>query len=102
MPVITTYVCDVTGKTSPVQSDFATVTINASYKELPTSLYVTTHKVEKLVHKEVLAKLGLTLPTPRKDAEDAAVAEIMSFQGQLANLLRPMIEEIAQEVADNQ
>lgn len=101
MPQIITYVCDISGKSSTVAADFAEVKVSSQYYETEGARYKTGHSIEKLVHKEVLAKLGLTLPKPSTEAEEAAAAPAVSFEAQLKSVLRPWVEEIAQEIVDN-
>lgn len=102
MPQIITYVCDISGKSSTDRSEFADITLLASYHETPGQPYKTSYKQEKLIHKDVLVKLGLTLPKPHTEAEEAAAAPAVSFEAQLKSLLRPWVEEVAQEIVGNQ
>jgi hypothetical protein len=106
MPIITTYVCDVTGFSSTKKEDFAEVEITGRYWEDGKQQYKTQlRKVEKLVKKEVAIKLGLAMPNARmaeaeKAEAEAAVASV-TFEGQLKALLKDWVADIAQEVVDN-
>lgn len=105
MPIITTYVCDVTGFSSTKKEDFAEIQISGHYWEDGNQQYKTQLKrIDKMVKKEVAIKLGLALPNTRMQEEEKRIAEeaqvSVSFEGQLKALLKDWVADIAQEVVD--
>lgn len=106
MAIITTYVCDVSGKSSQELSDFVTITVNGKHREKGHIYDTVMPGITKFVNKEVAAKLGFVcIPVQADAAAKAVIAEEVakaSFEGQLKALLHPWIMEIAQGVVDNQ
>lgn len=97
MSIVTTYVCDVSGKNGTNREDFVDVQIATTehYKyahngvvqrQSPTT-------VVKLVHKEVAIKLNLI-----KAAKDEAPVPEVTFEGKLKALLTEYVDSI---VADS-
>lgn len=106
MPIVTTYVCDISGYSSNHKSDFVEITISGRYRETPQTGYdIQAVTITKFVHKPVANKLGFMTPNrsmdeaTKKEAEQAQAS--VSFEGQLKLLLKPWVEEIAQEVVDS-
>ncbi len=97
MAVITTFVCDVSGFTSTVKSDFVEVTIQAiGYtKSMGDSYYQDSNRKKtttKLVSKAVADKLNLIHP-----AKDVEAQPEPTLESKLLTLMRDYIQEIAYE-----
>lgn len=97
MAIVTTYVCDVSGKASQDKTDFVEVTINAhEFHSIGAgTAYVKqdTKKTQtKFIHKDVAGKLALLNPAKGEDAQPEP-----TFESKLATLLKDYIEEIAYE-----
>lgn len=93
MAIVTTYVCDVSGKNGTEKFDFVTIEIIASENRLVRGYHaVEKVKVNKLVHKDIAAKLNLL-------AIEGDVKEQpeVTFESKLAILLKDYVEEIAYE-----
>jgi hypothetical protein len=99
MAIVTTYVCDVSGKASQDKVDFVEVTISAhEFYYLGSAPYIKndTKKAQtKFIHKDVAGKLALLNPAKGADAQPEP-----TFESKLATLLKDYIEEIAYEAGD--
>lgn len=97
MAIVTTYVCDVSGKASQDKTEFVEVTVSAVgyYTVQGTGPYIQqdTKKTQtKFVHKDVAGKLALLNPPKGEEAQPEP-----TFESKLATLLREYVEEIAYE-----
>jgi hypothetical protein len=97
MAVVTTYVCDVSGKSGTERKDFVDVQISATH-HIPSPHYASGHvtssvNVKKLIHKYVAAKLNLLLPQEQEKSE----APEVSLEGKLKALLKDYVAELVEE-----
>lgn len=95
MSIVTTYVCDVSGKNGTNREDFVDVQISANghYRTSPTTTTgYTPLRINKLVHKDIAIKLNLYSAPP-----DTPVPEV-TFEGKLKALLTEYVDSI---VADS-
>ncbi|MGZ8887960.1 MAG: hypothetical protein ACXW1D_00210 [Halobacteriota archaeon] len=90
MGIITTYVCDVSGKTGE-KSDFVTVKVT-SRAVWETCSYYDYVSVDKVVHKDVALKLHLMEP---KSSDEAAPEP--TTESKLLALMKDFITDIAYE-----
>lgn len=101
MAIVTTYVCDVTGRNGTNREDFIDVEIKA--REQEAHQYSSNGfrqkgvmTIQKLIHRDVAAKLNLL---------SVAVAEAepeVSFEGKLKTLLKDYVADLVQDHLDNQ
>ena len=99
MAIITTYVCDVTGKSSQDKTEFVEVTISANgfWSNNPGVFFAegsTKKSTTKFLHKDVAAKLGVLLVK-----KDEPVQPEPTFESKLVTLLKDYVEDIAYEFA---
>ncbi len=93
MAIVTTYVCDVTGKNGTDRYDFVEIDINAT-QQFNKSGYWSNNKVnvKKLVHIDVARNLNLV-----QVVGDEVTKPEVTFESKLATLLKDYVEEIAYE-----
>ena len=101
MAIVTTYVCDVTGRHGTDKADFINVKITADNTHVKGLGYSQrTLEVSKLVHIDIARTLNLVHST----VAEAILPEV-TFESKLTTLLRDFVEEIAyeagQEAASN-
>lgn len=88
MAIVTTYICDISGKQG-VQEDFFEVKLTATPSG-KANAYYGQHVQTKLVHKEVAEKLHLCVLKDNTNPEP-------TFESKLSALLKDYVEEIAYE-----
>lgn len=96
MAIVTTYVCDVTGKSGTEKPDFVEVSIVATQFQYQSSGYCSQFKaadIKKLVHKDVAQKLNLY---HYEDAKNTVQPEV-TFEGKLKALLEDFVQEIVED-----
>jgi len=97
MAIVTTYVCDVTGKSGIERKDFVDMQISAMhhvpYPHMATGHTIQAVTVKKLVHKDVAEKLNLLLP-PEQDKSEAPQ---VSFESKLKTMLKDYVAELVEE-----
>ena len=92
MGIVTTYICDVSGKQGGAD-EFVDVTISSKR----TAGYSFAHTIKKFVHKDVALKLGI-LPALGKEVEPE---QVPTFESQLSTLLKDYIADLVyDEVVD--
>lgn len=93
MGIVTTYICDVSGKQGVDKSEFIAVRINSTaFNSNGTALsggYGNTPEVNKFIHKDVAIKLGLY----KISSKDEPVPEV-TFESKLTTLLKDYISEL--------
>lgn len=95
MGIITTYVCDVSGKQGE-KKDFVEVEIKSQRFDAINYL-IGQNQIKKLVHKDVAIKLGLVSVR----APEVAPEVVPTFESQLSTLLKDYIADLVyDEVAD--
>ena len=90
MAMITTYICDVSGKQG-VAEDFINVSLSLS-KQVYTAKFITVSNFTKLIHIDVARKLNLVLPPKGEEAQPEPTLE-----SKLLVLLKEYIQDIAYE-----
>lgn len=97
MAIITTYVCDISGKQG-VREDFVEATIHGLSFNSNAYRYGCNKKVvTKLVHYDTALKLGIIDPK----SGDTAPEQVPTFESQLSTLLKDYIADLVyDEVAD--
>ena len=97
MAIVTTYICDISGKQG-VREDFVEVTINGVSFNSNAYRYGCNKKViTKLVHYDVALKLGVIEPK----SNDVTPEQTPTFESQLSSLLKDYIADLVyDEVAD--
>lgn len=88
MAIITTYVCDASGKTG-VAEDFVKVNVQAN--KITYQSPFDCNKLEKVIHKDVAAKLGLI------QGKAIPVEPELTLESKLMALLKQYIDEVAYE-----
>jgi len=94
MSIVTTYICDVSGKSGMDRAEFVVVDITAQSNQ-PTS-YDRTVRIQKYVHIDVAKKLGLVT----LKSTEAAIQEL-SFEAKLTALLVPYIDQIVEDAVSD-
>jgi hypothetical protein len=98
MAIITTYVCDVSGKQSNDISEFVKVTISSRGHKKDGGNDYSGMTNEKFIHREVALKLNII--GVRKDLNEEAQPEV-TFESKLTTLLKDYINDlVADEVSD--
>lgn len=96
MAIVTTYVCDVSGKSSNTDTDFVKVMISS--KILTGISYSNRSKnIDKLVHIDIAEKLGLLQEVPQ-----VPVQPEVTMEGKLKALLEDYVGELVQNHLENQ
>lgn len=100
MAIVTTYVCDVTGKSGTERADFVEVKISAdeAYKHVHMSsgYAVRNLLIKKLIHKDVAAKLNLLADVPEAKAEPE-----VSMEAKLKVLLKDYVAELVDSAMED-
>jgi hypothetical protein len=99
MAVVTTYVCDVTGKSGTEKTDFVDVEIKAQSYERRSEAYVSAlpaKYIKKLVHIDVANKLGLVDPP-----KDQPTQPEVTFEGKLKALLEDFVQGVVEANLEN-
>lgn len=98
MAVVTTYICDISGKSGSDVKDFVEVDISGTWQAHPRT-YNKVKRIKKLIHIDTAYKFGLvneaTAPSP------TPVQEI-TFEGKLKALLEDHVANLVQDHLDNQ
>lgn len=99
MAIITTYVCDVSGKQGNDISEFVKVNISTrGHRKDGSSDYSGISTNEKFIHREVALKLNII--GVRKDLNEEAQPEV-TFESKLTTLLKDYINDlVADSVVD--
>lgn len=98
MGQITTYVCDVSGKTSNEIKDFVTVNILSNGNFENDSRYGTRYfDVKKLIHRDIAITLGVKPP----DNKDVKIPEL-SFEDKLKALLTNVYSDYLADLVSEQ
>ncbi len=98
MAIVTTYICDITGKTGE-KKDFVEVVIRGTYT-LTNGCSTNAPEIKKLVHKDIALKLGI-IPAKVYDNAATTLPEV-TFEGKLKALLEDYVSELVQNHLDNQ
>lgn len=96
MAIVTTYVCDVTGKTGESKDQFVDVSINSKLTNGSYSLN-RQHEIKKLVHIDVAEKLGLL-----SQLKGVTQQPEVTFEGKLKVLLEDFVQSIVEDNLANQ
>lgn len=98
MAIVTTYVCDVSGKTGMDRKDFIDVKITADNSNVVGVNYGQRMLIiQKLVHIDAAHKLGLVVAATKEDVQP----QTPTFESQIASLMKQWAEEIAYEAAES-
>jgi hypothetical protein len=104
MAIVTTYVCDVTGKSGANKEDFVTVEIrsNAYFSNNMGASYSQfgAKTISKLVHLDIAKKLNL-VDTYRGSSTEVTKPPEVSFEGKLKALLEDFVQEIVEGNLEN-
>ena len=95
MAIVTTYICDVSGKTGD-KDDFVEVKITP--KRLSSSFITSSDIIVKVIHKDVAIKLGL-VPTY---ANEISPEVTPTFESQLSSLLKDYISDLVYDEVASQ
>ncbi len=96
MGIVTTYTCDISGKTGIDKKEFVDVTITGVYQAHP-NYGLRSKSAQKVVHIDIAKKFGLVNPVIGEDASPE-----ITFESKLKALLEERVAEIAQDYLDNQ
>ena len=98
MAIVTTYICDISGKQG-VREDFVQVNINSLSFDTNAYRYGCHKKdITKLVHYDVALKLGVIEPK----SNDVVPEQTPTFESQLSVLLKDYISDVVYEQVETQ
>lgn len=97
MGIVTTYICDISGKQGD-KKDFVNVVLKSTPENTAGyNTYNASTTISKFVHYDVAVKLGILSPR----SKDVAPEQVPTFESQLSALLKDYIADLVyDEVAD--
>lgn len=98
MGIVTTYICDISGKQGD-RKDFVNVVIKSTPENtMGYNAYCASTTITKFVHYDVAVKLGILNPRSKDDAPE----QVPTFESQLSTLLKDYIADLVYDEVANQ